>query len=110
MFTTRKVAREVLPLIVLVWATLVILGGAYKAIEGGDVADGERETVATAGLGLCAVTVAALLRASAKGPAAPRPETRTVAAPGLFRAVRPAVYARPIPTAPSLELLQILRT
>jgi hypothetical protein len=108
MFTARKVAREVLPLIVLVWATLVILGGAYKAIEGGGVADGD--TVASAGLGLCAVTVAALLRASTKGPAAPRPETRTVSGPGLFRAVRPAVYARPILTAPSLELLQILRT
>lgn len=106
MFMARKVAREVLPLIVLVWATLVILGGAYKAIEGG--ADGD--TVASAGLGLCAVTVAALLRASTKGPAAPRPETRTVSAPGLFRTVSPAVYARPIPTAPSLELLQILRT
>lgn len=108
MFMARKVAREVLPLIVLVWATLVILGGVYKAIEGGGVADGD--TVASAGLGLCAVTVAALLRASAGRSETSRPETRTVLAPGLFRTSHPAVYARPIPRAPSLELLQILRT
>lgn len=107
MFTARRIAREVLPLIVLVWATLVVLGGAYKAIEGG-VADGD--AVATAGIGLCAVTVAALLRAGTRGPAASRPETKTVAVPGSFRSVRPVAYVRPLPTAPSLELLQILRT
>jgi hypothetical protein len=104
----RRAAREVLPLVVVVWATLVVLGGAYKGVEGGAVVN---QDTAAAGLGLCAVSVAALLRVGARRPVpVQRPETTIVAAPGMFRAARPVAYARPLPTAPSLELLQILRT
>lgn len=111
MFMVRKVAREVLPLVVLIWATLVVLGGAYKAVEGSGTATVEQDPAIAAGLGLCTIIVAALLRAGAGRPqSAARPESRTVATPRVLRAVRPVAYARPLSTAPSLELLQILRT
>lgn len=110
MLMARRAAREVLPLVVVVWATLVVLGGAYKGVEGGAVVNQDTATAA-AGLGLCAVSVAALLRVGARRPIpVHRPETTTVAAPRMFRAARPVAYTTPLPTAPSLELLQILRT
>jgi hypothetical protein len=109
MFSFRKVARELLPLVVLVWATLASLDGALTAVEHG-VAD-DKDPAAMTAMGLCTITVALLLGTGVKrlfGP--PRPHTRYVRALEGFRAMRPVAYEKPPSVAPSLALLQILRT
>lgn len=109
MFSFRKVARELLPLVVLVWATLAILGGALTAVEHG-VAD-DKDPVTMTGMGLCAITVALLLRTGVKRfLGALRPHTRYARGLEGLRAMRPVAYEKPPPAAPSPALLQILRT
>ncbi len=112
MSVTRNIARELLPLVVIAWATLAILGGAVEAGEHGGGA--EEGSAQTAGLGLCAVTLAILLTDGLRkirrrpeklimNPAwRPRLVSRTV--PG------PAARTKPPPAALSLEHLQVLRT
>jgi hypothetical protein len=110
MFSVRRIACEILPLVVLAWATFAILGGPLKTVEHGGMA--YDESPATAGLGICAVTVALVLRTGVR---------RILPAPGLvttpvrrtgdvLRAARPAAYREPPPSPPSLERLQVLRT
>lgn len=105
----RKVARAVLPLVVLAWATLVVLGGPLKAVDHG-VATGE-DPAAMTGIGLCAIVVALLLRTGV-GPlrGAPRSSTEHAWRPGVLRPMRPAAYENPPTAAPSPALLQVLLT
>jgi len=111
MSVTRNIARELLPLVVIVWATLAILGGAVEAGEHGGGAD--EGSMQTAGLGLCAITLAIVLTDGLRKIRRPHKLTTIPAwRPRLFSrtASRPAAHAKPPPMAPSLELLQILRT
>jgi hypothetical protein len=109
MCSFRKVARELLPLVVLVWATLAILSGALNAVEHG-VADDKAPAAMTV-MELCAITVALLLGTGAKRLlGAPRPHTRCARGREGFRAMRPVAYEKPPSVAPSPALLQILRT
>jgi hypothetical protein len=110
MLPVRRIAREVLPLVVLAWATLAILGGALKTVEHGGMA--HEDPVVTAGLGICAVTVALVLRTGVRRILpAPGLITTPVGRPGdILRSARPAAYREPPPSPPSLERLQILRT
>lgn len=59
MLAFRGVAIELLPVLVLVWATLAVLGGAaHQAVE----SDGVGDYAAKTGLGLCAISVALVVR------------------------------------------------
>lgn len=110
MLTARKTAREVLPLVVIAWATLVILGGALEAVEGSGLSgDG-----AATGLGLCALSVAVvfgtgLVKRLRPGPATFVAEPRK-RVPDLLALRRPAAYSIPPPGPPPLRLSQVLRT
>lgn len=109
MFSFRKVARELLPLVVLAWATLAILGGAFKAVEHSGVAD--KDPAAMAGMGLCAITVALLFRMGVKSlRGTPRAHTKCAWRAEGFRVMRPVAYEKPSPAALSPALLQVLRT
>lgn len=58
MFAARKAAVRLLPLLVVVWATFAVLGGAlYLAKHSGPPQD----SLAEAGMGLCAATAALLV-------------------------------------------------
>ena len=114
MTSGRNIARELLPYVVLVWATFALLGGTMKHAEHtGAVDEGpDAEFAIEAGAGLCAITTAYLLKAAA-GRIRPllrrffrlaRPLLVPSAAPG------PVAYHRPPPSPPSLARLQILRT
>lgn len=112
MFTMREIAREVLPLVVIAWATFVILGGALKAVEKSGSPD--EGAAVSAGLGLCAVSVAAVLSTGLAKRV--RPALRSFvpkpleSAASLFQARRPAAYTEPPPGPPPLQLSQVLRT
>ncbi len=116
MLSIRKIARELLPLVVLAWATFALLGGAIKLGEHAD--DGQAGTtdkgsVTVAGLGLCALTVAVMLRTGARiARQLPKILVNLVRQPQLLpcEVPQPTAYERPPLSAPSLELLQILRT
>lgn len=111
MFMTRKIARELLPLVVIAWATFVILGGALKAVEKSGSPD--ESAAVSAGLGLCAVTVAAVLGGLVKRVI---PKLRSFVlksrdgVAGFFAPRRPEAYDKPPPGPPPLQLLQVLRT
>lgn len=113
MFAVRKVALKVLPVVVVVWATLAMVGGAFHLVNKSEAAT--QDAAVKAGLGLCAVSVALLM--STRG------LRRTIALPVLIRKllprklapVRTRVYpkARLRPTSldpPVLQLLQVSRT
>jgi hypothetical protein len=105
----RNIARELLPYVVLIWATFALLGGALEPAEGFEAPNGG--AVAETGLGLCVLGVAYLLKAAVRV----RPLLRHVfsqahAWASLVTVARPVAYFRPSPSPPSLELLQILRT
>ncbi len=109
MLVTRKIARELLPLVVVAWATFAILGGAG---EHGSAAD--EGSAKTAGLGFCAVTLAILLSDGLRK-IRRRPERLTVNPAWRPRLVsrmasRTAARAQPPPAALSIEHLQVLRT
>lgn len=68
MNSARNIARELLPYVVIVWATLALLGGALKeaehtgAVEGGP----DAELVMEAGASLCAMMAAYLVKVAAE--------------------------------------------
>ena len=110
MLAMRKVALKVLPLLVVAWATLVIVGGAARLAN----ESAAQDAAVKAGLGLCAVSVALLMSTRVR---------RKVSLPVLIRKllprklapVRTAIYpkARFRPTSsdpPILQLLQVSRT
>ncbi len=108
---TRNIARELLPLVVIAWATLAILGGAVEAGERGGAADGG--SAQTAGLGLCAITLAIVL---AYGLRKIRRPHKLITNPAwrprlISRTVPwPAARTKPPPAALPLEHLQVFRT
>lgn len=111
MLVTRKIARELLPLVVIAWATFVILGGAVETGKHGSVAD--EGSMKTAGLGFCAITLAIVLSDGLRKIHTPQ---KLIANPAWWprllsrTASRPAAHAKPPPAALSLEHLQVLRT
>ncbi len=112
MLATREIARELLPLVVVAWATFAILGGAVETGEHGSTAD--EGFAKTTGLGFCAVTLAIVLSDGLRK-IRRRPQkliTNPAWRPRLVSrtASRPAARAQPPPAVLSLEHLQILRT
>jgi hypothetical protein len=110
-FLARKIARELLPLVVIAWATFVILGGALEVVEHNSA--GDNGSAAASGLGLCALSTALIMRVRSVWAVRPvlrifvkEPARKT---DGLLAAQRPEAYAEPPPNAPSLQQLQILR-
>lgn len=112
MLAVRKVALKVLPLLVVAWATLAIVGGAFHLVNKSEAAN--QDATVKLGLGLCAVGVALLMSTRVH---------RKISLPVLIRKllprklapVRTAVYpkARFRPTSsdpPELQLLQVSRT
>lgn len=112
MLAVRKVALKVLPLLVVAWATLAIVGGAFYLVNKSEAAT--QGAAVKAGLGLCAVSVALLMSTKVR---------RKISLPVLIRRLLPrklapvctAVYpkARFRPTSsdpPLLQLLQVSRT
>ena len=105
----RKTALKVLPLLVVLWATLAVLGGPVVLAKKAGEADGGSAT--EAGLGLCAVTIALLLSRGVRRRAVPL-TTRTplIDAPRL-RPPRALAHPEPPPPGvPILKLLRVLRT
>lgn len=109
----RDIALRLLPLLVVVWATVAVLGGAvYLVAKHADPPDGS--TAAKAGLGLCAVSVAVFAGKA----------VRRLLAPPLLAGLRPvlvlprpqvrpphrAVFGPPATGPPILVLLQVSRT
>ncbi len=113
MFPARKIARDVLPFVVIAWATCVILGGAMKAVE--KSGSPEEGAAMGASLGLCAVSAAAVFGTglvNRRHPAAARSfvaERRGKAA-SLFAPRRPRAYTKPPPEPHPLQISQALRT
>jgi hypothetical protein len=113
MFATRKIARELLPLVVIAWATFVILGGALKAVERGGSPD--EGAAMSAGLGLCAVSVAAVFVGTGLVKRFHHARRAFVAGhrgktSGLFAPPRPMAYMRPPPELHPLQISQVFRT
>lgn len=112
-FRLRNIASRLLPVLVVVWATVAVLGGAiYLANHDAGPPDGE--TAAKAGLGLCAVSVA-IFAGKAVRRVVPPP---FAAGLGLMTAPpRPhgppahgAILGPPATGPPILLLLQVSRT
>lgn len=104
----RNIARELLPYVVLFWATFALLGGAAEPVEKVQTSDG---AVVGTGLGLCTLSVAYLLKAARRArPLLSRIFSRACAWTNLVTVLCPVVYNRPPLFSPSLERLQILRT
>lgn len=84
MFAARIAAVRLLPLLVVVWVTFAVLGGAlYLAKHSGPPQD------SLAGMGLCAATVALLVGVRARRPRGDHFDLPSRKAPGFF-AARPA--------------------
>lgn len=60
MLTMRHIALRVLPLLVLVWMSFAVLGGAVYTVKHGETSVG---SLAKTGMGLCAAAVAILFSA-----------------------------------------------
>lgn len=112
MFSTRKIAREILPLVVIAWATFVILGGAMKAVETGFPEGG---AATGASLGLCAVSVAAVFGTGLVKRVRPAMRRLFIAehrgkSAEFFAPPRPMAYMKPPPGLHPLRVSQVLRT
>lgn len=108
----RKVALEVLPFLVVAWATLVIVGGAAHLVNKSEAAT--QDAAVKVGLGLCAVSVALLMSIRMRRKIV-LPVLIRKLLPGKLAPVRIAVCpkARFRPTSsdpPILQLLQVSRT
>lgn len=115
MTSARDIARELLPYVVMIWATLALLGGALESTQ--TAAGNESHHAAIeSGIGLCAITVACIVRGAAKHVRSLPRLVFTLFKPAHLRLVTrgtsasPSAYHRPPPLPPSLERLQILRT
>ncbi len=107
MLSMRKAAFRVLPLVVAVWATLAVVGGGYHLAKEANVQD----SAAKAGLGLCALSVALLVRAGVRRVRRFWPVGKFEPLNISLRAARPVAYRKPpLHGAPTLQLLQVLRT
>lgn len=108
----RKAALKALPLLVVLWATFVIFGGAVRLVEKAQpTEDSPNKTV----VGFCAAFVALaagayVVRAAARGLGF-FIKRILVKISSPWTAPAPAAYGQPPPPGPSLlHLLQILRT
>lgn len=112
MGSARDIARELLPYVVVLWATFALLGGA---LENSRSAEAESGSVAVkSGIGLCAITVACIVRGTAERIRPLRWRIFEFSEPARLRPVlgatpAPLAYHEPPPLIPSLQLLQILR-
>ncbi len=107
MLSMRKAALRLLPLVVAVWATLAVVGGGYHLAKEANAQD----SAAKAGLGLCALSVALLVRAGVRRVLRPRPVGKYEPLNTPLRVARPAAYRKPpLPGVPTLQLLQVSRT
>ena len=77
----RNIALRLLPVLVVVWATVAVLGGAIYLVNHADPPG----DAAKAGLGLCAVSVAVIVGRA----------VRRVTIPPLVAGLLPASAARP---------------
>lgn len=111
MLMVRKTALKVLPLLVVLWATVAIMGGAFHLVNETKAA---QDAAVKTGLGLCAVSVALLMSTSIR---------RKVTIPGPIKTLlrrnppspcttmRPEVRDKPPSVGPQiLHLLQVSRT
>ena len=106
-------ALKVLPLLVVAWATLAMVGGAFHLVNKSEAAT--QDVAAKAGLGLCAVSVAILMSTRGLRRKIPLPVLIRKLLPRKLAPARTAVYpkARFRPTSsdpPLLQLLQVSRT
>lgn len=102
-------ARELLPYVVMFWATFALLGGALEHTK--HVEDEDGRAAAQAGVGLCTIIVACAIKAAV---GRIRPLVRRIfkllsPRPASLGVHIPASYHKPPPYPPSLERLQILR-
>ncbi len=110
MSITRTVARELLPLVVLAWATFAILYGAPERIWNSTVDEGHTDMSVP---GLCVLGTALVL--AARSVRLTRPSLAALfahIARSMARAttsLRPAAYTQPPPSFRSLKRLQRLR-
>lgn len=97
-------ARRVLPVVVVVWASLAIIGGAvHLANEAGAAA---QDSAAKAGLGLCAVSLAFFVKKARGDAPPPIPTGRPVPEPvSLLRAPAPPAHRLQPSGGPPLSLL-----
>lgn len=112
MLRLRNIALRLLPLLVVVWATVAVLGGAIYLANHAGPPDGE--TAAKAGLGLCAVSVA-IFAGKAVRRVVPPPFAaglRPVIAPPRPQGqpTHGAISGPPATGPPILLLLQVSRT
>lgn len=109
MAVVRDIARELLPYVVMFWATFALLGGALEHTKHVEHEDGR--AAAQAVVGLCTITVACAIKAAV---GRIRPLLRRIfklssPRPASLGGRRPAGYHKPPPYPPSLERLQVLR-
>lgn len=79
----RNIALRLLPVLVVVWATVAVLGGAIYLVNHADPPDAG--DAAKAGLGLCAISVAVVAGRA----------VRRASIPPLVAGLLPAFAARP---------------
>lgn len=107
----RDIALRLLPLLVVLWATVALLGGAVHLVRSADPPDAGG--AAKAGLGLCAVSVAVIAGKAVRRTMAPL-LARLRRLPSLGRSLisrAVGAYLRPPATGPPiLLLLQVSRT
>ena len=109
MIVFGQVARKVLPVVVVLWASLAMIGGAVHLANEAEAA---QDTAVKAGIGLCAVSLAFFGRKVRSAVVPPVPVARLVPAlEPLVRTSVPREHLLPPPAGPPLSLLlQISRT
>lgn len=110
MFAGRKAAFKVLPLLVVLWANLAIVGGAVHLANESEAAT--PDAAMKSGLGLCAVSVALLMSTKVRRVRVPELARKLLPRrPAPLRASYPRVTHRaPRIRPPTLQLLQVSRT
>lgn len=112
MGSARDIAREFVPYVVVFWAPFALLGGALENTR--SVEAGGGHLAVNSGIGLCAITVARVVRDAARRSRSLLRRTFKFFEFSLLWSVYPgtlgpAAYYEPLPLPPSLQLLQILR-
>lgn len=112
MLRLRRTALKVLPLLVVVWASVAVVGGALHLARSADPPDAG--SAAKAGLGLCAVSVAIFAGKAVRRAAVPPILAGLRPVPVLRRPPALTIdgdFLRPPATGPPvLLLLQVCRT
>lgn len=105
--TMRYIALKVIPLLVLVWMSFAVLGGAVYTVKHGTSGD----SLAKTGMGLCAASVAILFSAGSRKVRPPARYKRYLPLNiGLcFSRVTPQGVSAPfvIPLAPLIQVFRI---